>query len=58
MDMGEAFNNLFNDLPVLIIKKWEDITAELLDNTINDFKQREFNYDKLTLNYWINLIKS
>ena len=58
MDMGEAFNNLFYDLPVLIVKKWEDITEELLNNTLNDFKQREFNYDKLTLNYWINLIKS
>ena len=58
MDMGDAFNNLFNDLPVLIVKKWEDITEELLDNTINDFKKREFNYDKLTLNYWVNLIKS
>ena len=58
MDMGDAFNNLFNDLPVLIVKKWEDITEELLNNTLNDFKQREFNYDKLTLNYWINLIKS
>ena len=58
MDMGDAFNNLFNDLPVLIVNKWEDITSELLDNTINDFKKREFNYDKLTLNYWVNLIKS
>ena len=45
---------LFADLPVLIIKKWSDITQELLDKTIVEFKDTSFNYEKLKLKYWID----
>lgn len=47
-----TFAHLFEDLPVLIVKNWSDINRQLLDNTINTFKNKQFNYDKLTLNYW------
>lgn len=46
-------DELYEDLPVLIVNDWKDITKELLENTIEDFKHRTFNYDKLTLQYWI-----
>ena len=46
-------DELYDELPVLIINDWSDITKELLENTIEEFKQKEFNYDKLTLQYWI-----
>ena len=49
---------LFNDLPVLIINKWSDITEELLQSTIKEFKTKIFNYDKLTLQYWTTLINA
>jgi len=42
---------LFVDLPVLIVSNFNVITEELLVNTINEFKCKKFNYDKLTLNY-------
>jgi hypothetical protein len=48
----DTLGPLFKDLPVLIVQKWSDINKELLDNTIELFKNKEFNYDKLTLNYW------
>ena len=48
---------LFEDLPVLIVNNWSDITRELLDNTIEDFKTRIFNYDKLRLSYWVSKIR-
>jgi hypothetical protein len=51
-----AMNSLFDDLPVLIIKEWSDITQDLLDSTIQAFKGRKFAYEKLTLNYWIYLL--
>jgi hypothetical protein len=47
---------LYIDLPVLIIDEWTDITDELLQNTSNIYKSRVFNYNKLTLNYWIRKI--
>ncbi len=49
---------LYNDLPVLIVNKWSDVTKELLEQTIQDFRNRQFLYDKLTLKYWVNIIKS
>jgi hypothetical protein len=45
---------LFKDLPVLIVNEWTDITPELLKKTVEDFSARKFNYNKLTLKYWIN----
>jgi len=49
---AKHFKHLFADLPVLNVDEWSDITQELLQNTIREFKQKSFNYDKLTLKYW------
>jgi hypothetical protein len=49
---------LFYDLPVLIVNKWTDVTQELLDKTIIEFKTKQFDYERLTLDYWMNKIKS
>ena len=48
--------NCYDDLPVLIVDRWEDISQKLLDDTIETFREREFNYDKLTLKYWVDKI--
>jgi len=47
-------NHMFDDLPVLIVDKWSDITQELLANTIEKFKNKKFNYNKLFLKYWVD----
>jgi len=52
------FQKMFEDLPVLIVNEWCEITRELLDKTIEDFKSREFKYEKLTLQYWVKLINN
>jgi len=49
---------LYKDLPVLIVKKWSDITHQLLQDTVNKFKDTRFNYDKLLLSYWVDKINS
>jgi hypothetical protein len=49
---------LYEDLPVLIVDNWIDINQELLNNTINIFKYKVFNYDKLSLEYWVNKMKN
>jgi hypothetical protein len=49
---------MFSDLPVLIVNDWSEISQELLDNTLTNFKNNVFNYDKLKLNYWVDKIKS
>lgn len=50
------------DMPVLLVDEWTDVTQELLDKTIETYKQRvvnkKFNADKLTLKYWMEKIRS
>jgi hypothetical protein len=58
--LSSHINKLYEDLPVLIIEKWSDISQELLDKTIEDFKNKytTFKYEKLTLKYWLNKINN
>jgi len=49
-------DDLYIDLPVLIVNEWSDVNKELLKETINKFKNINFNYDKLELKYWIDKI--
>jgi hypothetical protein len=57
-----GLDSLYDTLPVLIIQDWSDITETLLRKTLEDFKKKhennKFNYDKLTLNYWMDKINS
>jgi len=52
-----AIDPLYEDLPVLIIKRWSDLTQDLLDQTIENYKTRTFKYEKLTLQYWISQVQ-
>jgi hypothetical protein len=52
------FSKMFEDLPVLSVRDWREVSRELLDKTINDFKNRNFNYEKLKLDFWVNKINS
>ena len=51
------FKKMFEDLPVLIVNNWNEINEELLKNTLKKFQKINFNYDKLTLHYWMDKIK-
>jgi len=50
--------DMYEDLPVLIVDDWKDVNMELLERTVKDFETRKFNYEKLTLKYWKDLIYS
>jgi hypothetical protein len=49
-------DDLYKDLPVLIVQEWSDVNQELLEKTVQEFKTKKFNYDKLTLKYWTSQI--
>lgn len=49
-------DSLFDDLPVLIVNDWTEITLELLYNTLDKVATTQYNYDKLTLKYWMDKI--
>jgi len=50
-------DELFDNLPVLIVKEWSDINIQLLENTVKMFQNKTFNLEKLTLKYWESVIK-
>jgi len=51
-------NYLFDDLPVLIVNEWKDVTKNLLEQTVADFSTKKFDYSKITLKYWMDKIRS
>jgi len=53
-----AIDQLFADLPVLLVDEWNQVTQELLDATVKEYRNKTFCYKKLTLKYWTDLIKS
>jgi len=55
---SSSINSVYDKLPVLIVDDWSDINSDLLSNTINSFKLMAFEYDRLNLEYWMNLIRS
>jgi len=56
-----GIDNLYDDLPVLIVEDWIDVTEELLMKVVKDFKIKHekglYNYDKINLKYWVDKIK-
>jgi hypothetical protein len=48
----------FVDLPMLIVEDWTTITEELLQIVLAEAKDINFNYEKLTLSYWLNRINA
>ena len=51
-------DSLYENLPVLIVNDWSEITENLLKETIEKFKETVFDYNRITLKYWINKIKN
>lgn len=46
----------YNDMPVLYVNEWEEISEELLNDMWSTFKDGEWNKEKLTFTWWKNKI--
>lgn len=55
--ISTPLDGLYADLPVLIVNSWADVTRELLEHTINEYRKKQFMMEKLTLKYWVDQIK-
>lgn len=55
-------NELYNDLPVVIVSSWDEINEQFLNNKYNEiqnkFANNKFNMKKLRMSYWIELINN
>ncbi len=53
-----VIEELYADLPVVIIDKWSDITSDFLTRILSEYSRRTFRYEKLGMNYWIERIEA
>ena len=44
--------NYFNDLPILFVDNYVNITVEYLNEKYKEFQNKQFNLDKLSIDYW------
>ena len=51
-----AIDNLYDDLPVVIVNEWNEVNEQFLQKIILSFSEKKFNLNKLTMNYWIEKI--
>jgi len=54
----EKAHKLFIDLPILFIDDWSEIDECLLNEKFEEFSNRNWNFDKLKLSYWLDYITS
>jgi hypothetical protein len=54
---SSLIDSIYDGLPVLIVDNWSDITFQLLNNTIIEFKYKVFSMKKLSLEHWMNKIR-
>jgi hypothetical protein len=53
-----VLEELYRDLPVVIIDHWFSITRDFLDQILSEYSQRTFRYDKLEMSYWLDQIEA
>jgi len=53
-----GMEELYADLPVVVIDRWSDITRDLLQSILSEYSKRTFRYEKLTMKYWIGRIEA
>lgn len=56
--ISTPLDDMFDELPVLIVKAWSDVTRELLNKTLAEYGMKEWCLDKLQLKYWTDKIGS
>ena len=57
-----SISELYEDLPILVIDNWEDITLDLLEKSWIQIEQKKklgiYNMEKIKLNYWKKIIEN
>lgn len=56
--LSSPLNDLYNDLPVLVVESYDIITPTYLNEAYNNFRGRSYKFDKIYSNYWTKSIVS
>ena len=49
---------LYQDLPVLIVKEWSEVTETFLEKAYTEISEKSYHLDKLYVDYWLKIIDS
>jgi hypothetical protein len=49
---------MYEDLPVLLVDRWEEITEEFLRGRMTSFLAADYHFEKLAFSCWQRLIRS
>jgi hypothetical protein len=50
-------DSLFDDLPVIFVRDWSEITERFLEQKYKEIQSTSYNYNKMYAEYWIQEIK-
>ena len=55
---SSGIDSVFDELPVWIVNDWKEVNMENMKNKIEEFKDKTFDYRRLSMEYWCNRIKN
>ena len=55
---SSVIDTLYENLPIVIINDWAQVTEEFLKTKYTEMLNKNYNYEKLYIPYWINLINT
>ncbi len=56
--MSSSIDSLFEGLPVVIIKDWNEVTEKFLEAKWEEMSQQEFHLERMYAGYWLEMISS
>lgn len=54
--LSTSIDFLFDDLPVVIVKNWNEVTQDFLEKKYDEIQGKTYNLQKLYADYWLNKI--
>ena len=55
--ISSSINELYDDLPVIIVDSWNVITVQFLNQKYDEILNTSYNFEKVYSKYWLNKIK-
>lgn len=52
-----ALDHLYQDLPVVIVDDWKEVTQEFLEKKYDEMAKKDYNFDKCYADYWLKLFE-
>lgn len=53
-----SIDYLFDDLPVVIVQDWSEVTQKFLEKKYANMRRKTYNFNKLYADYWLNQIRA